>query len=201
MVIAYHLVWTLYGWWLPNDPRGSTSRFIHSDIIFELGNLHYGRKRVQPSSRSIREFYDVAKTRLKFPLLSFAPEDFNVVAAGFADAIRQHAYTCYACAVMPDHVHILIRKHKHLAEEMIEHLQEGSRAALVNAGIRPEDHPTWGGPGWKVFLDTPDDIRRTIGYIEANQIKLRLPRQHWPLVIPYDGWPLHRNPPKAKTKR
>ena len=25
MVAGYHLIWTVYGYWLPNDPRGSTS--------------------------------------------------------------------------------------------------------------------------------------------------------------------------------
>ncbi len=48
MVIAYHLIWTAYGWWLPNDPRGSMSKCIASDTIAELGALHYGRKRVHP---------------------------------------------------------------------------------------------------------------------------------------------------------
>ncbi len=27
-------------------------------------------------------------------------------------------------------------------------------------------HLIWGGPGWKVFLDSPDDIRRTIPYVQ-----------------------------------
>ena len=40
LVIAYHLIWTAYGWWLPNDPRGSGSKTIDSDIIAELGELH-----------------------------------------------------------------------------------------------------------------------------------------------------------------
>jgi hypothetical protein len=48
MVIAHHLIWTLYGWWLPNDPRGSTSRAIRNDVLRDLGELHFGRKRVQP---------------------------------------------------------------------------------------------------------------------------------------------------------
>jgi hypothetical protein len=48
IVIAYHLIWTGYGWWLPNDPRGSMSHRIASDVIAELGELHYGRKKVQP---------------------------------------------------------------------------------------------------------------------------------------------------------
>lgn len=48
IVIAHHLVWTAYGWWLPNDPRGSTSHWIASEVIAELGELHHGRKKIQP---------------------------------------------------------------------------------------------------------------------------------------------------------
>ncbi len=33
LVIAYHLVWTGYVWWLPNDPRGSTSRGIANERL------------------------------------------------------------------------------------------------------------------------------------------------------------------------
>ena len=36
---------------------------------------------------------------------------------------------------MPDHVHILIRKHKHLAEDMLENFQAASRLRLRNRGI------------------------------------------------------------------
>ncbi len=60
-VIAYHLVRTGYGWWLPDDPRGSMSKAIKSDIISELGQLHYGRKRMQPAGKEIREFYEDAR--------------------------------------------------------------------------------------------------------------------------------------------
>jgi REP element-mobilizing transposase RayT len=106
---------------------------------------------------------------------------------------------------MPDHIHILIRKHKHLGEEMIAHLQRGSHLALRERGIRSIDHPVWGGPGWKVFLDSPDDIRRTIKYIEDNPIKARLPGQAWSFVRSYDGWPLHPghsvNSPYARRLR
>jgi len=40
LVIAYHVVWTAYGFWLPNDPRGSVSRVIRSDVISDFGALH-----------------------------------------------------------------------------------------------------------------------------------------------------------------
>jgi hypothetical protein len=122
IVIAYRLIWTVYGWWLPNDPRGSTSRTIGSDVIAALGELHFGRKCIQPSGREIAAFYQRAAQALGCPLLQIRDEAVNVIGDAFAQTIAQHTYTCYACAIMPDHVHILIRKHKHSAEEMISNL-------------------------------------------------------------------------------
>ena len=54
--------------------------------------------------------------------------------------------------------------------------------------------PVWGGPGWKVFLDASEEVRRTIKYVDDNPIKMRLPRQNWSFVAPYDNWPLHQRP-------
>ena len=42
VVVAYHLIWTAYGWWLPNDPRGSASRTVDCPRIAELGPHYYG---------------------------------------------------------------------------------------------------------------------------------------------------------------
>lgn len=191
MVIAHHLIWTAYGWWLPNDPRGSMSCAIASDLIAELGVLHYGRKRVQPSSRELREFFNRANDKLKFERAEFSSEELQLIAQAIGETVRARTYTCYACAVMPDHMHLVIRKHKHTAEEMIEHFQNDSRVKLGAAELRERNHPVWGGPGWKVFLDGPDDIRRTISYVENNPVKIGRAKQDWDFVKAYDGWPLH----------
>ncbi len=205
LVIAYHLIWTAYGFWLPNDPRGSTSKNIASDVIAELGELHHGRRKIQPSSHAIREFREQARGVLKFPLLQFSPQDVCVIGAEFSEAASEQRYTCYACAIMPDHVHVLIRKHKHQAEQMIENLQQTGRLRLRTTDARPPDHPVWGGPGWKVYLDHPREVRREIRYIEENPVKWRLPRQNWAFVKKYDGWPLHPghspNSPYARRLR
>jgi REP element-mobilizing transposase RayT len=188
MVAAYHLIWTAYGWWLPNDPRGSTSHEIRIAAIEGLGELHYGRKIIQPSREELRRFYESARSVLKHELLTFTPSDFQLIGDAFANAVRAHKYTCYACAIMPDHVHMLIRKHREKAEEMTEHLQTPSRQALIKADQRREDHPVWGGPGWKVFLETQEDFKRTIRYIQDNPLKARMPAQTWAFVTRYDGW-------------
>ena len=192
LVIAYHLIWTVYGWWLPNDPRGSGSSTVYSNIIAELGELRHGRKRVQPAGRDLEMFYERAADVLMHPLLKFGPTEMALVGEALVEVIAQRRYTCWACAVMPDHVHLLIRKHRDLAEDMIEHLKAGARERLIDEGSFPPDHPVWtGGGGWKVFLDGPDEVRRTIPYIQQNPLALGLPPQVYPWVKPYDGWPLH----------
>jgi REP element-mobilizing transposase RayT len=93
---------------------------------------------------------------------------------------------------MPDHVHLVIRKHRDLAEDMILKFQISSMKGVRALGRRDSEHPVWGGSGWKVFLDSPDDIRRTIKCVEDNPIKARMPAQKWDFVSPYDGWPFHK---------
>jgi REP element-mobilizing transposase RayT len=143
---------------------------------------------------------------LQHPALTLDEAARNEIANSFAEVITNEKYTCYACAIMPDHVHVLIRKHKHHAEQMIENLKTNSRLRLSASSFRTRNHPTWtGGHGWKVFLDHPDEVRRTIGYIERNPLPLGLPIQSWPFVETYDNWPLHAghspNSPYAQRLR
>jgi len=109
MVAAYHLIWTTYGSWLPNDPRGSNSEEVCCAKIAQLGELHVGRKRIQPAGQVIQEFYEAAHGVLKHDLLTFSPKEVETLACGFAEVIKKRTYTCYACAIMPDHIHLIIR--------------------------------------------------------------------------------------------
>ena len=205
LVIAYHLVWTVYGVWLPNDPRGSSSPAVCADVLGDLGTLHKGRRRVQPAGWVIRQFYDLATPHLKYPLQQMNDALVACVAAAFAESVAALKYTCYACSIMPDHVHLVVRKHRDTAEQMMANLQWNSRLRLRADALVDVEHPVWGGPGWKVFLDSPDDVWRTIGYVERNPDGIGQPRQVWPFVTPYDNWPLHPghspNSPYARRLR
>src|SRR5882757_6425768 len=37
MIIGYHVIFSTYGFWLPNDPRGSWSEFVGSWELFRHG--------------------------------------------------------------------------------------------------------------------------------------------------------------------
>jgi REP element-mobilizing transposase RayT len=188
VVVGHHLIWTVYGWWLPNDPRGSTSHEIRVEPIARLGELHQGRKPVQPTTAELRAFYEEAKQVLAHEIRTFDEQDVAVLASSFAQTIRQRRYTCYACAIMPEHIHLLIRRHRDRAEEMIAAFQDDSRTALIAAERRRANHPVWGGPGWKRFQSTRQDMYRIVHYIDGNPGERGLPAQRWDFVQPYEGW-------------
>jgi REP element-mobilizing transposase RayT len=188
MVIGYHLIWTVYGWWLPNDPRGSSSHEIRVERIADLGELHFGRKPVQPLSAELRRFYEQARALLRHESLIFNDDQIVQVGAALAQVVRDRDYTCYACAIMPEHVHMLIRRHRDKSETMIEEFQSASRQAMLKSGDWPAGHPVWGGPGWKVFLNTSDDMYRITRCVGNNPLKAGRPAQSWEFVQEYKGW-------------
>ena len=75
-----------------------------------------------------------------------------------------------------------------IAEMMLFNFQNESRHAVLACGERELEHPVWGGPGWKVYLEDLDDFERTLSYVQNNPVKDACPVQVHPFVTPYDGW-------------
>jgi hypothetical protein len=69
------------------------SRFVYADVLRELGELHYGRKRIQPASRHIRDFYENAVDKLKHELLDFGATEVAAIADAFRGVINECRYT------------------------------------------------------------------------------------------------------------
>lgn len=193
-VLAHHLVWTVYGTWLGNDPRGSGSVEVYTPKLAGLGDVHFGRRQVQPQRSEVRSFYQIAEAKLQYPVIRFDSVQIRDIADAFSGVIRKYSYTCYACAILPDHVHLVIRKHRHLGEEMIENFQRHSRVAPSLIDEAMTEHPIWTKGGWDRFLDSPGAIRSRVRYVEGNPEKEGLPRQDWSFVVKYDGWPYHKRP-------
>jgi REP element-mobilizing transposase RayT len=118
----------------------------------------------------------------------FTQDEIPLLGNAIGETISKREYTCYAAALMPDHVHLLVRPHRDHAEEMIQFFQEESKVRLIEHKLRPINHPVWGGPGWKVFQNTPEQIAATIEYIRRNPLKIGWPEQVWGFVTPYEGW-------------
>jgi len=200
-IIASHLILTGYGHWLPNDPRGSGSSRVKKANLIDLGPLYVGRKAKQPSRPELREFHREAEACLSKPRLWFDENLRKAVAAGFARAASEHRYTIYAAAVLRNHAHLCVRRHRDTPVDIWQHLADAAKAVLIEQfgdgdkhakiGGIALDHPVWSQRPYKVYLHTPADVRRVVRYIENNPGKEALARQSFEFVTEYDGWP-HR---------
>ncbi len=202
MVIAHHLILTGYGHWLPNDPRGSTSREVIAGKLWGLGELHEGRKILQPPRQTLKSFHRDAQRQLEHPVLWFDAAKRQVIADAFTQTLHDRRYTCFACAILSNHAHLIIRKHRDRAETMIDHLRAESSAWLCRLADVPDNHPVWNTGHYKIFLFTPEDITRTIAYIRNNPARERISEQDFPFVKLYSGeWYRQQKNAASQTKQ
>src|SRR4051794_4445380 len=100
IIIAHHLVLTGYGFWLPNDVRGSGSAVIRKDALRDLGPIHPGRKKDQPSHEELKALYRAANPKLEFEPLWFDSAKRQAISDTFAQVIADFRYTVWACAIL-----------------------------------------------------------------------------------------------------
>ena len=193
MIIAHHIILTGYGHWLPNDPRGSLSRKIRQTKFQALGEIHYGRKKDQPSIQELQTFHAEAKKHLNHEVLWFNNAKRQAVGKALGQFIIRSGLTCYACAVLRNHAHMLIRRHKLDATEMIIQAKQTSQKILVEQRVVVDSHPVWSGDIFTAYKDAPNAVRSAIKYIAANCDKHKITRQTWDFVIPYNNWPFHKH--------
>ena len=188
-VLAYHVIFGAYGFWLPNDPRGSWSVFVAS---WELSR--FGKATKTEARRSVakaahdRRLREEAKRALKYPAVRFSGRQALAVAHGFARARTEGGYRVHACSILPEHVHLVIGRSERALGRIGGHFKARATQRLSAEGLWPGDRrPVWGHRGWKVFLWTPEDVRRAIAYVEANPGREGKRRQRWSFVEPYEG--------------
>jgi hypothetical protein len=138
MVHGYHVIFGTYGFWLPNDPRGSWSDFVGA---WEL--VRFGRATKTDSRRSVaHKQHDHkkrlgAKQALKYPPVSFTGVQARAVGRGFGEYVKKSGAMVWACSILPDHVHLVVGRH-HLSVERIATLLKGEATRVLGEENR---HP------------------------------------------------------------
>jgi len=196
-MLGFHGIISAYGFWLPNDPRGSWSTWVGAPKLFQAG----GKATKIMTARSVasrphdHQLRQSTKQQLKYPAVLFNGIQARAIARGFFKALEAAGYTCWACAVMPDHAHVVIQNHTHPAGRILGHLKREATLRLITEQRHPMTQYTpegyapptcWAAKGWKVFLETPQDVRRAIRYVEQNPVKDGKRLQHWSFVTPFE---------------
>ena len=195
MVLASHVIFGMHGFWLPNDPRGSWSDFVGAWELFRYGRATKTTERNSVAARP----HDMAqrlaaKTALKRPAVLLTGIQARAVGRGFGDYAQQAGLAILACSILPDHVHLVLARHRLKVERLVIQLKAAATRQLMEEAIHPFRHLPFknGAPPkcfargqWKVFLDTVRDISRAVRYVENNPEKEGLPRQDWSFVTAY----------------
>jgi REP element-mobilizing transposase RayT len=191
-VLAYHLIMTAYGFWLPNDPRGSWS-----DVVRARELLLFGPATKVTTQRSLAKKSHnhqqrlMAKRALAREAAEFTGIQARAIARGFAIYCQRSSCIIHACAILRTHCHLVIARHT-CAIEQIARLLKG--AATAELGLHPFQNqpyrnrslPTpWARHQWSVFLDSPKNILRAIRYVNDNPIREEHRVQNWSCVRPY----------------
>lgn len=195
-MLAFHGLITAYGFWLPNDPRGSWSDFVAAWELFQAGGKATKvsiRDSVAQVAHDQKRRFAVKEALLREPV-SFSGIQAREIARGFARAIRKSNHALLACAILPEHVHVVVTASSYKPTQVLGHLKREAALALKAARLHPfqvdfertGNLPTcWAEGGWKVFLDTPEDVWRSIRYVEKNPLKEGKRFQRWSFVTPF----------------
>ncbi len=195
-VIAYHLIITAYGFWLPNDPRGSWSDFVRAWELFAFG----GPATKTDQRRSLaRKTHNVAKRleakkHLARPEVKFTGIQARAIANGCADYVPRSGLIIHACSILPKHAHFVIARHTCSIEQVARRVKQAATTSLLNAQLHPfqneryadRQHPSpWARGEWSVFLDSREDIVRSVDYVNRNPLREGFRAQHWKFITPH----------------
>ena len=187
-VLGYHIIFSAYGFWLPNDPRGSWSETIR---VYDL--LRFGPATKVQTTRSVahtphdRALRMAAKQALKHKPVRFTGLQARAITRGFEIASREHGYVFHALAILPDHAHLVMRAHP----RPIDDLKAKATRQLSIESIHPfADDPRadetlpspWARNHWSPFVDTEAYLRKAIDYVTENPLRSGLKQQHWSSV-------------------
>src|SRR5438128_5665378 len=124
MVLGSHVVFGAYGFWLPNDPRGSWSDFVGAWELFRYGRATKTDETCslagRPHDRARRL---AAKEALKYPPVQFTGIQARAIGRGFADYVQRSGPIIHACAILPDHVHLVLARHRLDVEKLVIQLK------------------------------------------------------------------------------
>src|SRR5262249_38674001 len=124
MVLGYHVIFSAYGFWLPNDPRGSWSDFVRAWELRRFGPATKVETRRSVAGKAHdRTLRRAAKEALHYPPVTFTGPQARAVGVGFASFLARSGVVVWACSILPEHVHLVIARHTYKVEKIVNHLK------------------------------------------------------------------------------
>ncbi len=198
MIHGYHVILPMYGFWLPNDPRGAWSDFVRKWELVRFGRARRSVERAEKLELSAAELRQraLAKQALTYPPVSIDGHQAAGIGRGFAAKIKKSHYTIWACSILPEHTHLVIARHSYKVEQIANLLKGAATSQLMEENLHPlakyakfgkRPPRMWAAHEWKVFLDSEEAIEEAIRYVEENPVEEGKAKQQWSFVTPFAG--------------
>ena len=194
-VIGFHIIACTYGFWLPNEERGSCSDFVRADALTKFGPAnpvsHSRSVARKPYDFAIRE---MARSSLRYPPVVLSLDQIASVGKGFARELADFAATVvFACAILRDHFHLVTGPCRYDIRRFAGRMKGAATKQLFVDRIHPmskfadaEGVPSpWSVKPWIVYEFTDQSMLNAIDYVNDNVKRARLPVERYPFVVPY----------------
>lgn len=195
-VIGFHIICCTYGFWLPNNERGSGSDFVRSDALTKFGPANpVAHGRSVAYKRFDYEIRELARAALKHPPVVFTQPQLEAVARGVGKELEAFgAAPLHAFGSLRNHFHAVTGLCRYDIRRFAGRLKGAATRQLLEEGIHPMKKfrlrdgtipSPWSVKPWIVYEFTDERMFRAIDYAIQNVIKAGLPAQHHPFVVPY----------------
>ena len=139
MVHGYHIILPHYGFWLPNDPRGSWSLFVARWEIARFGKTtrHLEQRTLAQLSEEEMAQRVAARKAPLYPPIALTGQQALSVANGFKQQAAKSSYSIWACAILPEHTHLVVARHLYKAEQIANLLKGAATRQLIEDDLHP----------------------------------------------------------------
>ncbi|KAA1259280.1 hypothetical protein LF1_18100 [Rubripirellula obstinata] len=151
--LAYFITWTVYGTFLPGDPR-------------------WWRHKKQGPSAPARGLEQWSKKRLLHPIKLLSPDDRIVCESAIDEICVFRKWKLWARSARTNHVHVLVTASAKKPKLVRDQIKAKCTLEIRNANSGFVDRPIWTTGGDIEFIDTEDEIRECETYINDAQDRM-----------------------------
>jgi REP element-mobilizing transposase RayT len=195
MIHGYHAIWGGYGFWLPNDPRGSWSDFVYSWELLRYGEA---QKRIERDvdAEELKRWKQTVTPLLEYPPVTFNGRQALEVARGIGGFVTRNHLAIHAFSILPEHLHIVFGRLRYKIEIACNLLKGAATRQIDQADLHPLAEyrfdngklpSMWASKQWIHYLDSEEAVLNAIRYVENNPVKEGKKKQTWSFVTPFEG--------------
>ncbi len=137
MIHGYHLVLSTYGFWLPNDPRGSMSEKVYSAELSKCGRPTKTLERKQVDAVAYQRWRKVADDALLYPPVHLLANRLSKWLWPWAASLNSPALHFWAFSILEQHLHAVVGRGRSKMEELVPLLKSVATQSLFEKNLHP----------------------------------------------------------------